>query len=278
MSWFNFENLKKTSIYITPNFPSLTTKRYKIKLFSLVISLLIAIFTISILTAVILTFTPAKSILLFLENEKLAEHAIEIEQLEDKIILLTKELNQISEINKRLKFAITLASTDSLDSTANIYDSLRQFNDSRQNFEGNIYSVFTKLFQNSETLIENEKPLFFSPSKGIVIKKFSPDENHIGVDYGVKKGTAVYASARGFVISAEYTLENGYSVTILHENSFITKYKHLSELFVEEREIVTEGDVIALSGNSGLNTTGPHLHFEIWKKNKAINPLTVLVE
>lgn len=279
MSWFNLENLKRTSVYITPNFPSLQTKRYKVKFFNLVVGIIIFSFSISFVTALILTFTPAKSLLLFLENEKLAEHAIEIRSLEEKIILLTEELNDISEINKRLKFAITLASTDSLDSTANIYDSLRHFNETRGSFGSSIYNVIKKLYNDSNVSSDSiDKFYFLPPSKGIITKEFQPDENHIGIDYGIKNNSPVYASASGIVLSAEYTLENGYTVILKHGGSYISKYKHLGQVLVRERETVAAGDLIAMSGNTGRNTTGPHLHFEVWKDNKAINPLLLLVE
>lgn len=279
MSWLNIENLKKTSIYITPNFPSLRTKRYKVKFFDLLFILILFALSVSFITGALLIFTPAKKVLLFLENEKLAEHAVEIQNLEEKIVMLTNELSEISEINKRLKYAITLARTDSLDSTANIYDSLRLFRNTRQGFDGSIYNVIKELIEDYNQPVEtNEVPTFYAPSRGIVTKGFNASEGHIGIDYGIKKGSPVYASAPGIVIFSGYTLENGYTLILKHSGSYISKYKHLGELLKDERETVTTGELIALSGNSGRNTTGPHLHFEIWKENKAINPLKILVE
>lgn len=277
MSWFNINNLKKTSVYITPNFPTLQTKRYKVKFFALLSSLAIYTIAIAIIIAVFLSFTPAKGLLFLTENEKLEEYSGKIEELENKVVLLTDELEELAVVNKRLKFAIILASTDSLDSTAAIYDSLRRYEPIHENYDGNIFAVFTDFVTKYILQEEKETTHFIKPVSGIIGKEFLPGKGHMGIDYAVKEGTPVFASKSGVVLFSDYTFKYGYTIIIQHANGYTTHYKHCSSLIKKERDIVKAGELIALSGNSGLITTGPHLHFEIWKNNEPVNPSLLVI-
>ncbi len=127
MKIFNKDNLKKSSVYITPNFPTLQTKRYKFSIQSVFSYILIYSFALMFTVALIFIFTPAGKLLFVIENQKLAEQAEKINGLEQKLFFLGKELESMASLNKRLKFATILAGSDSLDSTAFIYDSLRNF-------------------------------------------------------------------------------------------------------------------------------------------------------
>lgn len=93
----------------------------------------------------------------------------------------------------------------------------------------------------------------------------------------MKSGTPVYAAANGYVIFADYTTEDGYMIILDNNNGYITVYKHCSVLLKRARDVVLQGETIALSGNTGEISTGPHLHFEIWKDGKPINPEKILI-
>lgn len=276
MSIFNFDNLKKSSFYITPSFPTLDTKRYKVSFFEVTAYVLIFIIVIAILVTLLLTFTPAKQIVLTFEQEKLQHQAERIKELESKVILLTRELDKIAKIDKRLNYALTLAKTDSLDSTAAIYDSLRKSKGNRIPAGGSIFYVVEKLFESLDEPEKNEV-YFIKPIEGIIGKKFAPDKGHIGTDFSVKEGTPVVAAASGTVIFADYTTKNGYVMIIQHANNYLTFYKHCAALLKTARDHVIQGETIALSGNTGINTTGAHLHFEIWKNSKPIDPEKLII-
>lgn len=98
---------------------------------------------------------------------------------------------------------------------------------------------------------------------------------HNGVDWGTPVGTAVKASASGTVIRAGWYSGYGYCVDIQHSNGVVTRYGHLSQTLVSVGETVTQGEKIALSGNTGYST-GPHLHFEIRIGGTPVNPLDYL--
>jgi murein DD-endopeptidase MepM/ murein hydrolase activator NlpD len=125
---------------------------------------------------------------------------------------------------------------------------------------------------------EGDKPLllrniaFYAPIKGLISDRFDIGEEHYGVDIVAPKNEAIKASLPGTVILASWTTETGYTMAIQHENNLISFYKHNSVLLKSAGERVLAGDVIAIIGNSGSLSSGPHLHFELWHKGKAINP------
>lgn len=98
---------------------------------------------------------------------------------------------------------------------------------------------------------------------------------HQGVDWAVATGTPVYASNGGTVVSAGWMSGYGYAVFINHADGRQTRYGHLSKVLVSVGQTVSQGQKIALSGNSG-RSTGPHLHFEIRINGTAVNPLKYL--
>ena len=98
-----------------------------------------------------------------------------------------------------------------------------------------------------------------------------------GVDIAVPVGESVMASAGGQVIFSGWTPELGNLVVIFHGNEYFTYYGHNKLLLVNQHANVSRGDVIATSGNSGMSS-GPHLHFEIWKEGQAVDPLSYFPE
>jgi len=269
MSIFSFKNLKKSSVYITPNFPSLETKRYKIKVFKIIWYFSLLLLSIIILLSLAFAYTPLNKIVMYMENDKFYQQAERITELEEKLVIMTKELNRITNIDKRLKYAIILAQTDSLDSSAVIYDSLRKSSGNIiPEAGGSLIYIFEKIIDK----YLNNDVTFINPVDGIIGKNFDPAKGHFGIDYLVSEGTIVKAPANGTVIFASYTSENGNVIIILHDEEYLSIFKHCSSLLKTAREDVVQGEPIALSGNSGTNTTGPHLHFELWKNAKPINP------
>lgn len=98
---------------------------------------------------------------------------------------------------------------------------------------------------------------------------------HKGVDWATPTGTPVYASNAGTVVQAGWSSGYGYAVYINHADGRQTRYGHLSKVLVSAGQTVSQGQKIALSGNTG-RSTGPHLHFEIRINGQAVNPLSYL--
>ncbi|UAJ65961.1 murein DD-endopeptidase MepM [Candidatus Schneideria nysicola] len=96
---------------------------------------------------------------------------------------------------------------------------------------------------------------------------------HRGVDLAVPIGTAVLTVGDGKVVAVGNDYAAGKYITIHHDHQYMTRYMHLKKFLVKPGQIVKRGDCIALSGNTG-RSTGPHLHFELWINQKAVNPIT----
>ena len=99
--------------------------------------------------------------------------------------------------------------------------------------------------------------------------------NHQGVDFAIPSGSTVMASSGGKVSSAGWSGGYGYCVLITHPDGSQTRYAHLSKVLVSAGQTVSQGQKIALSGNTGIST-GPHLHFEIILNGTPVNPLNYI--
>ncbi|MEP7323506.1 MAG: M23 family metallopeptidase [Saprospiraceae bacterium] len=117
-----------------------------------------------------------------------------------------------------------------------------------------------------------EQLYFISPLQGEVSEKMSTEKNHLGIDIIVPKNTEVKAVMDGNIISADWTQETGNSLVIQHHNDIVSVYRHNSKLLKKAGDYVKAGEVVAIAGNSGEQTNGPHLHFELWYRGKAVNP------
>lgn len=123
-----------------------------------------------------------------------------------------------------------------------------------------------------ESTLSNSNFVLFPPVNGTISEGYNVKEKHYAVDIIVAKNTPVKATADGTVIFAEWTTETGYVVIIEHSHELISVYKHNASLVKEQGDVVKAGEVIAMAGNTGELTTGPHLHFELWSKGYPVNP------
>jgi len=278
MKFLKLKDLHKSSVYITPNFPVLTTKRYKLSFYRALSYVILYSFFVALTLVAILTFTPAKKVLFFIENEEIRKHTDQIAVLEKQITLLTKDLTSITSTNRKLKYAVFLAEGDSIDSTNTAYDSLRKNQNELNPVKGHVLAgLFNFIERIFISQFEDSGLFFIEPVLGYIVDGFNPDKGHLGIDYAVPRGTPVSAPAPGYVIFSGYTVLDGYTLMLEHKDGYKTVYKHLEQIICHEREYIMQGQLIALSGNSGVNTSGAHLHFEIWKEGKTIDPLRILI-
>lgn len=117
-----------------------------------------------------------------------------------------------------------------------------------------------------------EQIFFIPPVSGDMLAAFDLRKEHYGVDISAPKNTPVKAVADGTVVAAGYSIETGYSITIQHAHNVVTLYKHNSALLKKQGSLVKAGEAIAIIGNTGEHTSGPHLHFELWHKGRPVNP------
>jgi murein DD-endopeptidase MepM/ murein hydrolase activator NlpD len=117
-----------------------------------------------------------------------------------------------------------------------------------------------------------EKLLFFLPVKGLVTESFNIEDEHYGVDVVTKENELIKSTLNGVVVMSSWTSETGHVIAIQHENNLLSVYKHNSVLLKDQGERVEAGEAIAIIGNSGKWSSGPHLHFELWYNNNPVDP------
>ena len=116
-----------------------------------------------------------------------------------------------------------------------------------------------------------EGMLFFTPLKGVVSQGYD-SAIHPYVDIAAASGSVVKAVLDGTVIFTGWSADTGHTIQIQHDGDIISIYKHNEKLLKKTGEKVSAGTPIALVGNTGEMTTGPHLHFELWHKGETVDP------
>jgi len=110
------------------------------------------------------------------------------------------------------------------------------------------------------------------PVTGTLTGRFQPRVGHYGIDIAARKGTDVRVIADGVIVSSDWTINNGYTVHVLHSDGYVSIYKHFSEVIYRTGDIIRKGDIIGKVGETGLLASGPHVHFEMWKNGVSLDP------
>lgn len=146
----------------------------------------------------------------------------------------------------------------------------------RKDIETNqLESTSDKVSSNKLSSLNNF--FFFSPLKGIITQSYNLTEEHLGTDIVAKENELIKATLDGTVIFAGYTSDDGYVIQIQHSNNLTSVYKHNSSINKKVGEFVMAGEPIGVIGNSGENSKGAHLHFELWYNGFSINPQDYVV-
>ncbi|MDX9881242.1 MAG: M23 family metallopeptidase [Prolixibacteraceae bacterium] len=228
-----------------------------------------------IVTTVIIAYTPLREYIPGYpsqeERRMIINNAILVDSLEAQLAIRDDYFQKIKAV---VKGEIPDTYKDKMDST--VVSSKVKF--SSYNHD----SVFRKKLMEEQlnlSLQKGEKTgrnisqiHFFPPLKGIVSAPFNASEGHYAVDIIAQPNARVSSVLDGTVIFADYTINTGYVIYVQHEKNIISIYKHNSELLKTTGDKIKAGEAIAIMGNSGELSTGPHLHFELWNNGVAVNP------
>jgi murein DD-endopeptidase MepM/ murein hydrolase activator NlpD len=110
------------------------------------------------------------------------------------------------------------------------------------------------------------------PITGSIGLNFDLEKGHLGVDINAPSNTPIKAIMGGYIIFSGWTLETGNTIGIQHDQNLISFYKHNSSLLKKTGTFVQAGEAVAIIGNTGTLSSGPHLHFELWQAGKPVNP------
>ncbi len=232
----------------------------------------ITLFVISI-TALFIFYSPVREYIPGYDKTKIRMQAIENLEKIDSIMI---------SLQKNKQFIESFSSTINGEEFNSVYgDNQRVQNIELSELEVNINiedSILRKIVEIEDrfNFIESENNEIsldlISPAKGLVSEGFSFSDKHFGVDIVLKERTPIKSISDGIVIFSAWTLNYGHTVVVYHKNKLTSIYKHNESIKVKKGDFVMSGEIIALSGNTGDLTTGPHLHFEIWDSQGPINP------
>jgi murein DD-endopeptidase MepM/ murein hydrolase activator NlpD len=265
-----------------PGLKSIKLSAVRAFIYAVVYSIIIFLFSL-----LLFTVTPLHN--MFTAKSSLSDNDMKnIQVLKERMVFLARELESLKSTNERLRYAMMLGDSTLADTSGSIQEKKQ---DIKKKAGGNLLAVLSDLFfaENKYNLKQSaeyqkskntKEPLYYfnSPVNAFISRGFYPEKGHFGQDYVLKTGSPVYASAGGYVIFSDYTVKDGYMIIINHYDGFVTIYKHCSSLIKQVRETVYQGDIIALSGNTGEESIGPHLHFEIWKDGQPVNPEKYLLK
>ena len=209
------------------------------------------------------------------ETRRLAmENLIKIDSLENVIGMWSYQMTNVQRIVSG-KAPIPIDSLAVAQGNAASDESIRGLyaeNDSLLREEVRRQEQFNVARRDNSTISQIEGLLFFTPVKGIVTEPYNRAGGHPYVDIAAETGTMVYAVLSGTVIASYWNDEVGYVIEIQHDNDIISIYRHNEKPLRKVGDKVTAGTPVALVGNTGTLSTGPHLHFELWHKGEPIDP------
>jgi len=224
-------------------------------------------------TGLLIAFTPLKTYMPGYTDPGLRKQAVQLQLKTDSLEkALTINTFYIQQLQRVFKNEI------SMEEFNKIY-SQKKFNPDTLKLEpGKADSILRKEVADREKFkvsqLKNSLSYnFTAPVKGIIVNSFDPAKQHFGTDIALKKGTPIKSIAPGKIIFSDWSAATGNTIIIKHSNNVISIYKHNQKLLRKTGDQVQEGEVIAISGNTGEKTSGPHLHFELWIKDTPVNPV-----
>ncbi len=235
---------------------------------------LFAFFLISVTSLIIIT-TPIRNYLpgyLPVEIRKeIIQNALRADSLERMLQIQGLYLNNVSGI---LSGTIPIDSIQAIDSLARVEPDFEIPMTQRE-------ADFVRTFEEAEKYnlavltpapVPTDGVFFYKPVEGIVSSHYDASQRHFGVDLVAAEKASVLATLDGTVVFSGFDPNAGNVIQIQHKNGFLSVYKHNELLLKEIGDRVMAGEAIALVGNTGKLSTGPHLHFEIWYKGISVNP------
>jgi murein DD-endopeptidase MepM/ murein hydrolase activator NlpD len=207
-------------------------------------------------TALVIAFSPLREYIPGYTSTNIRRQVVTLNQLSDS--LNTELINRSSSWKRMSAQEETTVDRTPEDSL------LREQVEAEEKF--NFFGTTNMDNQSVENL------LFFVPVKGLVTQSFNIEDEHYGVDIVTKENELIKSTLSGVVVFSSWTSETGNVIAVQHENNLLSIYKHNSVLLKDQGERVVAGEAIAIIGNSGKWSSGPHLHFELWYNNNPVNP------
>lgn len=243
---------------------------------SVLLSVLAFLFLVA---SVIIAFTPLRNYLPGYMNSEvraqIVDNALRLDSLQQ---LVDRQNLYVMNIQDIFSGKVRVDSIHNMDSlTAIREDSLMERTQREEEFRRQYEETEKYNLTSITSQPEVDGLIFYRPARGMISGHFDADKKHFGTDIAANPNESVLATLDGTVILSTYTAETGYLISVQHNQDFVSVYKHCGSLLKREGDKVQAGEAIALVGNTGTLTTGPHLHFELWHKGRAVNPEKYIV-
>jgi len=280
--WKQFkENLKKSYRLVVMNNESFEeVGSYQLSLLNLYSAICAVLVGVVLLVFLLIFFTPIKRLIPGYGDAGAFSELLEInksmDELEAQFVSNETYLNSSRRrINNEVETQDDIEKTEATNPTnlqGTIVDRVQEDEELREEVEL-LEQKEKKQVPTSTNEVPLEQLFFVPPISGVMSEGFMSEKKHFGVDILAAKNTPVKAVMDGYVITSDWTLETGNTIGIQHANSIVTFYKHNSALLKKTGNFVKAGEAVAIIGNTGTLSDGPHLHFELWHKGKPINPV-----
>lgn len=234
---------------------------YKLNLLNLYILLSTMVVLVGLMVFAIIVYTPIKKIIPGYGDVNATPEFLELKEKTKNLEIELGSIQTYIEANKNRLMGNSSTSTNGLIEQAYAPE-LVDLPD----------TVNVDTNTEAEIIKKDNIRFFFPPIRGIISAEHNKDDHHFGIDILAPKDSPISAILEGSVISSEYNIETGNTISIQHENNIVSTYKHNSVLLKKVGDHVKSGEAIAIVGNSGIKTDGPHLHFELWIEGQSINP------
>jgi murein DD-endopeptidase MepM/ murein hydrolase activator NlpD len=256
-----------------------------------------SVLVVIILTVAIIVYTPVGSRLPIADQELEKRYGEQIAGIQKQLRTLAEEMNRLNLHNLRLRKALgeSVPTSDSaiaespVDTSptgslsgimagGNEADSGLQTQESGGKTVGGERRLPGFATNGLRGRAEGPVPVPLTmPADGYLSKGFESGGFHYGIDIAGKEGSGILAAADGQVVFSGWTYDDGFMLMIAHAEGLVTVYKHNQSLLKSSGAAVKRGELIALMGNTGQTSTGPHLHFEVWKNGVAGDPQQYLL-
>ena len=235
----------------------------KITLFIVIISVFV--------TTVLFFVTPLGSLYQSQSNESLRNEALAISErviaLQDSLEARDRQLNDMKNVLQSVPDTTFEVSATNVVSTQRSDDSYRE-----------------SPFLNAYDMLSQDEIIFSGrsgsmpdfpanrPINGSLSQGFAPEKGHYGIDLAAKVNSGFTAMADGVVFYAGWTINFGNVIYLQHADGIITVYKHASKIIKKQGDYVLKGDILGTVADTGMLSSGSHLHLEVWKNGIPQNP------
>jgi murein DD-endopeptidase MepM/ murein hydrolase activator NlpD len=277
------------TIVLVPDEDASKAKTFKVAPWQFVIGMILCAAAAVALVLLVFTYTPVGEIFPFSNSGLENKYSKELLSLNKRMTNLMEQLVELRSYNVKLRRALgeNIAVSDS-----GVVRTIQRTDEPEKNKTGDeersavavqpVLSPEQQMIPARPVKLETDASVSISfpailPTEGYMTRGFEPEHNHFGLDIAGKTGNLIVAAADGNIVFSGWTYDDGYIVIVSHASGFMSFYKHNQSLLKTSGSFVRRGEPIATLGNSGMTSSGPHVHFEVWKDGIPVDPSLYMI-